>query len=256
MNIYVYSDESGVFDRVHNDVYVFGGVVFLGKEEKDIGSRKYKTAEDAIRKGGTYQKEDELKATTISNKEKGKLFRSLNNVYKFAVIIDLKAVFGEIFEHKKTKQRYLDYAYKLGIKKAFEKLIDLNRINPEEIERVCFFVDEHSTATDGLYELREALEQEFKIGTFNQNYSRHFPPIFPNLVSVELKFCNSQTVRLVRAADIVANRVYYHATRNLNEELFQIPNLCIHHLPKEVKEVRRLRLAHALKCEEKNLNIL
>lgn len=32
MSIFVYADESGVFDREHNDVFVFGGLIFLGRE--------------------------------------------------------------------------------------------------------------------------------------------------------------------------------------------------------------------------------
>jgi len=38
--------------------------------------------------------------------------------------------------------------------------IDLNKI-----ENIYIYVDEHVTATDGRYELREAIEQEFKHGT-------------------------------------------------------------------------------------------
>ena len=38
MNLFVYSDESGVFDHKHNDLFVFGGLVFLSKEDKDITS--------------------------------------------------------------------------------------------------------------------------------------------------------------------------------------------------------------------------
>ena len=34
--LYVYSDESGVFDKIHNDVYVFGGLILLGKDKRDI----------------------------------------------------------------------------------------------------------------------------------------------------------------------------------------------------------------------------
>ena len=33
MDIYVYSDESGVFDINHNEYYVYGGVIFLNKNE-------------------------------------------------------------------------------------------------------------------------------------------------------------------------------------------------------------------------------
>lgn len=34
MDVYVYSDESGVFDSVHNDYFVFGGIIFFDKKTK------------------------------------------------------------------------------------------------------------------------------------------------------------------------------------------------------------------------------
>lgn len=36
MDLFIYSDESGVFDKVHNEIFVYGGLIFLGKEEKDV----------------------------------------------------------------------------------------------------------------------------------------------------------------------------------------------------------------------------
>ena len=40
-------------------------------------------------------------------------------------------------------------------------------------------------------------------------YNTYYPPIFPNVRSIDMKFCNSESTLLVRAADIVANRVFY-----------------------------------------------
>ena len=77
-----------------------------------------------------------------------------------------------------------------------------------------FFVDEHTTATDGKYELREALEQEFRFGTYNWNYSVFFPPLFPNVKTVDVCFCNSSKVTLVRAADIIANKIYHNKCKS------------------------------------------
>lgn len=54
MNIFVYSDESGVLDKAHNEIFAFGGLVFLSKDEKDIASRKYHAAERCVRKHGGY----------------------------------------------------------------------------------------------------------------------------------------------------------------------------------------------------------
>lgn len=231
MNIYIYSDESGVFDKAHNNIFVFGGIIILGVTEKEVWSRKYSNVENILRRTKGVGKDYELKATQTTNKEKGKLFRSLNQCYKFGVVIDQTRVLDRIFESKKDKQRYLDYAYKIAVKRAFENLIKTNTINPSEIEYLCFYVDEHTTATNGRYELREGLEQEFKNGTYNQRYDVFYPPIFPLLKDVQLSFCNSQSTRLVRAADIVANRIYGLAKRNDKDVLNNLTRLNIEYLP-------------------------
>ena len=119
-----------------------------------------------------------------------------------------------MFTNKKSKQRYLDFAYKIGLKKAFQRLALEQIIDLDQIENIYVFQDEHSSATDGRYELREGLENEFKIGTFNGNYKKFFPPICKNLNSVDLKFCNSFNTTLVRAADIVANNIYHKVINN------------------------------------------
>jgi len=211
LNIFVYSDESGVLDKIHNDVYVFGGIVFLSKDEKDIAARKYSAAERVIRRTGNYERDTEIKAATISAAEKRKLYRSLNGYYKFGVVVDQSKVLDSIMEDKKSKQRYLDFVFKIGVKRLLEELISREIIIPGEVENIFFHVDEHSTSTNGLYELRESLEEEFKRGMYSRNYTKFFPPLFPNVQSVELKFCNSATVRLVRAADIIANRIFHDA---------------------------------------------
>ena len=227
MEIYVYSDESGVFDKAHNEVFVFGGLIFLKRKDMEDYSRKYIAAENAIR-NGKYGTNDELKACRISNKEKGKLYRSLNQTIKFGVVINQGNVLDRIFQSKKDKQRYLDYAYKIGLKKAFESLIREGVIKSDEVKRIHVYNDEHSTATNGRYELEQALEQEFKLGTYNQRYDHFFPPIFSDLGRIDLEFCASDKVTLIRAADIIANRIYYMA---LNRKIEQLNEIRIATLP-------------------------
>lgn len=70
MNIFVYSDESGVFDKEHNDYFVFGGVILIGSNEKEVWSRKYSSVEKMLRKNKGVPSDYELKATQITNKEK------------------------------------------------------------------------------------------------------------------------------------------------------------------------------------------
>lgn len=214
MNIFIFSDESGVFDVKHNDLFVFGGVILLSKEDKELLSRKYTSAEKRVRDKMEYSKQQEIKASLVSNGDKLDLYKALNDCYKFGVVIKQKEVNHNIFNDKKSKQRYLDYAYKIGIKRALQSLIKQGIIRVEEVENIYFFVDEHSTATNGRYELKESLEREFKYGTFNGTWSKYYPPLFPKAKVIDLKFCNSASILLVRAADIVANRIFYLERQN------------------------------------------
>ncbi len=231
MNIYVYSDESGVFDKEHNDYFVFGGLILLGTEEKENWSRKYSSVEKVLRKNKGVDEKYELKATQITNSEKGKLFRSLNGCYKFGVVIREKNVLDRIYQSKKDKQRYLDYAYKIAVKRAFENLIHDGTLNPDETERIYFYVDEHTTATNGRYELQEALEQEFKLGTYNYRYDAYYPPIFNKMKDVQLEYCNSASKLLVRAADIVANKIYFLTRNERHDDIRNIQNMHVIYLP-------------------------
>lgn len=222
MNIFVYSDESGVFDQVHNDVYVFGGIIFLSKESKDECTRKYIHVEKIVRQNGEYLCGQELKANKIKNDEKSSLFRSLNSYYKFGAIVDQRKVVKRIFTDKKNKQRYLDYVYKIALKRALQALIKKNIVPVEDVKKIYIFADEHTTATNGRYELREGLEQEFKRGTINYQSNVYYDPIFPKMDEVSLQFCNSQSKILIRAADIVANHIYHRALTSKFER-YQIP---------------------------------
>ena len=221
MNIYVYSDESGVFDSKNNDYFVFGGIIFLSKESHEIWKRKYLSAERTIRKSEELSKEVEVKATNVSNKSKGKLYRSLNHTEKFGIVVREKEIQQSIFNDKKTKQRYLDFAFKIGVKRKLENLIQRGLLNPQDVDNIYFYVDEHTTATDGRYELREGLEQEFKRGTYNWNWNKFFPPLFPTVKSIDVKYCNSKKKTLIRSADIIANKLYFCARHNCLDNMIK-----------------------------------
>ena len=141
--------------------------------------------------------------------------RRRNRYHKFGVIIRQNEVLDRIFASKKDKQRYLDYAFKIGLKRKLQALIMNSEIDPGKVRDIYVLVDEHSTATNGHYELREALEAEFKNGTYNFDYSIGFAPIFPRMNDVCLFFKDSSSTLLVRAADVVANRIYHQARKGI-----------------------------------------
>lgn len=121
INIFVYSDESGVFGNVHDDFFVFGGLVFLDKETKDEASRKYLHAERTIRNTNDYGR-TELKACRITNKQKGKLYRALNQYYKFGVVVNQKNVLERIYKSKRTSNDFWISCTRLPLKDFLRSL--------------------------------------------------------------------------------------------------------------------------------------
>lgn len=102
----------------------------------------------------------------------------------------------------------------MAIKSKLKKLIAQGFIEPKCVESLVVYVDEHTTATDGIYELRESLEQEFRYGMYNWEHMTFYPPLFPDLLDVQINYCNSKANTLIRSADIVANRLYFMAVNN------------------------------------------
>lgn len=223
MNIYVYTDESGVFDKIHNNFFVYGGILFLSNDEKENFTRKYIHAEQSLRKKSKYKGINELKASVIDNSDKSKLFRSTNKCFRFGVVILENKLLDQAFENKKSKQRYLDYAFKICLRRYFEFLIDGNEINRDDVRNIYVFCDQHSTSTNSYYGLDESIRNEFRDGIYNSRYNKYIHPIFPNLENVIVKYCDSQKTTLIRSADIIANRIYYYAHKDpsiLSEEKF------------------------------------
>lgn len=208
MKITVYSDESGVFDVVHNRYYEYGGLILLSSKERENLQRKYLSIEKLVKQSEGLSNDQEAKASVLTNANKARLFRLLNHTELFGGVVEQGRVLERIFLDKKSKQRYLDYVYKISLKRKFQAMIRTGRLDPNDVTSLQIYVDEHATATNGHYELREALENEFKRGTYNSIWTKYFPPIFPKIQQVSLRLCDSKANTLIRAADIVANHIY------------------------------------------------
>ena len=219
MDLYIYSDESGVFDVAHNEYFVFGGLMFFSKEEKDVFARKYLHAERCLRENPEYNDLKEIKASVLKPADRQKLYRSTNQCCRFGVVIHETALLPTIFGDKKSKQRYLDYAFKIGVKRLIEKMINEGMIKPEEVEIITIAVDEHTTATNGLYELRESILQELKYGMHNYTWDKYFPPLLPKIKDITVSYVDSSKKPLVRAADIIANKLYFHTVQKVSGPL-------------------------------------
>ncbi len=213
MDIWVYSDESGVFDAEHERYYVFGGVIFRSRSEQELCSHRFSAIEKEIY-GKNGDNGREIKAAGISRGWKFKLYEASKSCERFGVVLSLKDIDPRIFENKKTKQRFLDWAYRKGVCNKLRQMCSLGLIDPEDSVRIHFLIDEHTTATDGLYELRETLEEDLKAGKWNFEDFSYTEPIFKNLEALDAYFCNSKKKTLVRCADIIANRLLSEAREN------------------------------------------
>lgn len=49
MKLYVYADESGAFDKVHNDIFVYGGVALVGAGAKADAEHRCAATESRLR---------------------------------------------------------------------------------------------------------------------------------------------------------------------------------------------------------------
>jgi len=169
MEIFVYSDESGTFDCHTGQYFVYGGIVYLSSEAMQDSARRYQAVENQIRQQNDVLQSSELKASILLYKEANRLFKVTNREYRFGVVIEIPRlrIREQIADDKKARQRYIDYAYKIAVKRFFKELIRNGAIDPQAVKTVHFFVDQHTTATSGIYELREGLEQELIHGTYN-----------------------------------------------------------------------------------------
>ena len=209
MKLYVYADESGAFDKVHNDIFVYGGVVLVGADAKADAEHRYAAMESRLRKAVPGLDDgSEIKASRLDMKSRKRMFTSLERPgrHQFAVIVDQKQLRDEVFDSKKRKQRYLDYALKRGVKSGILDAMKLQGVGPGDVDAISVVVDEHSTSTDGKYNLAESIDEELRCGMFSPTWRTFHPPVFGTwLPKIPVSYVDSSKVAMVRAADVTAN---------------------------------------------------
>lgn len=209
MKLYVYADESGAFDKVHNDTFVYGGVVIAGAAAKADAEHRYAAMESRLRESKPgFEDGSEIKASRLDMRSRKRVFASIERpgCHQFAVIVDQKALNDQVFDSKRRKQRFLDYALKRGVKEGILEAMRLNAISPRDVDAISVVVDEHSTSTDGKYNLAESINEELRNGMFNPTWQVFYQPVFGNwLPEIPVSYVDSSKVAMVRAADITAN---------------------------------------------------
>ena len=168
MKLYIYADESGTFDKEHNDLFVYGGLVVPGDSTKRDLERKYSAIENDIRRNASrFGEEDELKARYLRMRERKRLFALLqkSQCVQFGVVVDQKRLHDYVFAPKGSKQRYMDWALKMGVKKGVLGVVNRGIASKQDIDQIVVFVDEHSSSTEGKYNLGQSIDEEFRLGS-------------------------------------------------------------------------------------------
>lgn len=82
--------------------------------------------------------------------------------------------------------------------------------------------DSTGTKTDGIYSLERSIEEELTKGISNFDYGKFFPPLLKGNFNLNLLYCDSNCNTLIRASDILANRVWVSYVTD-NENLRTLP---------------------------------
>lgn len=230
MKVYVYADESGTFDKLNNEWFVYGGLVLVGSDAKNDAARKFVSIEREIKnRDRAHDVDAEMKAVSMPLRERKRVFKSINSegCRRFAVIVNQASLHDGIFDSKRRKQCFLDYALKRSIKEGIVDALRVTNVRASEVDAVSVVVDEHSTSTCGKYNLVESINEELRYGTFNATWNKFFPPVFDaSMPKIPVAYVDSSRVPLIRAADITANWVYM-AIRDRDK------------YPDELKSIRR-----------------
>lgn len=217
MDIYVFSDESGVFDCKHHEWFVYAGIIVVGKLEMDSLTRRYIAIEKNLRKNSKYRTIPELKGSFLNDKSKRKLLSVFSDTMKFAVAIRQKKLdYARVFSNTKMKQDYLDFAYRSVLRKAFEEMIAKGSLFPGDEFNLFINEDNRHVTVDILHRKEEMIFREFKEGIYNSKFGMFSTPLFSDIQKVQITLRDSDRSALVRGADIIANTVY---TSLFNESL-------------------------------------
>ena len=97
-----------------------------------------------------------------------------------------------------------------AFKKALDNIVAEKDIDPYKHLTLIIRIDESPQSTNGKYDLKESIIEEFLYGITNFDYGCTFPPILFGGLKVDLDYVNSKETALVQASDFFVG--YVNAT--------------------------------------------
>lgn len=200
MDIYIYIDESGVLHKnATDDKFVYAGLIFFNKKEKDKAATQFKKIEKKISSGY----DGELKANRIDKKHKRALFNCIKKEKRFIIYISIDQMYESSLGDKRSIQRFKDYSLARTIKESLR----FYEVPQSQLVNLHLLVDEQNICTNGRYNLKESIVEELFSGKYN-GYHGFIKPYFNIRGTVKVQYCDSNNVALIRGADILANRKF------------------------------------------------
>ncbi len=233
--LYINLDDSGKLSK-KEIVSVYGGLIFLSKQEKDKFITQYRSIINEIKCKYCHKicdnKCPEIKNTNIKNKDKRRIMNYLKKYYIISLVIKNTDVYEHILNNKAAKGRFIDYSLRRMIKEIINVQINKEYIDSHNNLKVIINIDEQSTKSNGYYNLQDGLMEELKYGIYNYNYAAIFNPIIFGNLSLSIKYQNSRNSYVIQAADLLAGTIRRKVldtinTQNYNEVLKELVNLTV-----------------------------
>ena len=137
----------------------------------------------------------------------------------FCCLINNKMIKDYIINSKSSKGRYLDYAQKMLVKEIFMNLIKEGKIDPNKPIKLTMYIDEQTTKSNGYYNLKESIKEEFLHGIINYNYGVIHEAILHSSFEIDVNYVDSKRNYAVQAADFVAGE-----SRNIYLKWLDVPD--------------------------------
>lgn len=211
--IYINIDDSGKLTK-NEKIAVYGGIVFLSKQEKDKFITQYKSIVSDIKchyckegKSVCLHRCPELKSNNLLPSHNRRLFNYMKHYFVISCVIENQKVYGPIIQDKASKGRFLDYALRRLIKDTVKKLVEEKKIDPYLPVSLVINIDEQTTKSNGYYDLKEGIREELLHGISNYDYGTFHPPILFHTLTISLKYQKSDKSYVIQAADLIAGRV-------------------------------------------------
>ena len=219
--IYINMDDSGKLSP-HEQVCVYGGIIFLSKKDKDKFITQYRSIIKNIRckychKSECNHKCPEIKNTNILPNDKRRLMNYIKKYCVIALVINNNLVYNHILESKGAKGRFIDYAIRRVIKESIKILIKNHEVNAYQNTKLIINIDEQSTKNNGYYNLKDGLFEELKHGISNYNYGAIISPIIHGEFTLSLSYQNSANSYVVQAADLLAGTIRHKSLQAITD---------------------------------------